>query len=172
MLKWWCTNIQKDKQTNRISTCRLDPFGRRGRVKTVILKETWENIRICLSPCHTKLNFLDRASFYSTTSWDEIKTKLGIREVDLNLGRLQTEGFPQQQVWCRRSGREDSPVQPSHAVPIQWYDHWWWWPGYDHWWWWWRGYIIDQLGGFLLKGPNSTLTGTIFGLAGRLHIGL
>ena len=34
-----------------------------------------EKIIVC-QPCHTKLNFLGRASFCSTTSWGEIKTNL------------------------------------------------------------------------------------------------
>ena len=33
MLNWWCT----DKQTNRISTYRVDPSGRRGRVKIIVV---------------------------------------------------------------------------------------------------------------------------------------
>ena len=32
------TDRQTDRQTNRISTCRLDPSGRRGRVKTMSMK--------------------------------------------------------------------------------------------------------------------------------------
>ena len=42
------------------------------------------------------------------------------RELDLNLARLQTEDFPQQQVWTRSSGREESPLQPSQAGHNHW----------------------------------------------------
>jgi len=33
MSKWWRNLKQTNRQTDRISTCRLDPSGRRGRVK-------------------------------------------------------------------------------------------------------------------------------------------
>ena len=36
IMKWLRTDRQTNKQTNRISTCRLDPSGRRGRVKKAL----------------------------------------------------------------------------------------------------------------------------------------
>ena len=48
MLKWWRTNRQTDKQTDRISTCRLDPSGRRGRVKNQLFEHQEHSFLNCL----------------------------------------------------------------------------------------------------------------------------
>ena len=135
-------------------------------------------------PCHTKSNFLGRASFCSTTSWGEIKTSLWNSKWPLLKGsstwtwrdsrrkifrssKFELAARARKRVHCSPHKLDIiilsflSKDKFKNFIEVQSDDRWWWFQWY-----------IDQshqLGAFLLKGPNSTLTaGTTFDLAGRL----
>ena len=139
---------------------------------------------IVCQPCHTKSNFLGRASCCSTTSWGEIKTSLWNSKWPLLKGSStwtlrdsRRKIFRSSKFELAARARKRVHYSPhkldiiilsflskdkfKNFMEVQNNDRWWWCLWY-----------VDQshqLGAFLLKGPNSTLTGgTTFDLAGRL----
>ena len=105
MLKWWPTDRQTDKHTNRMSTCRLNSSGRKGRVKmkTNFLKCFYLSLAIWQThPFQLFLSYLDLRNrihlflcFCDATIWKSDRDSGDVPRAERELLQRTTENLLQ-----------------------------------------------------------------------------